>query len=176
MPQDTGHAPAARGEAHDETVEKLWSMIRGIGIAMLVTRDATGELRARPMANQQADAFDGSLWFFTRDDTPKVGETAIDHAVCAAFADASDQEYVSVSGHARIVRDRAKIDELWSEALATWFPEGRDDTRIALIQVEIHKAEYWDAPSGAMVHAYGYAEAKLTGEPPSPGDHAKLRM
>jgi general stress protein 26 len=176
MPQDTRHAPPMRGEAHDEAVEKLWSMIREVKIAMLVTRDAAGELRARPMANQQADAFDGSLWFFTYDDSPKVGETARDHEVCAAFADASRQNYASVSGHARIVRDKAKIHELWSEALATWFPKGKDDPRIALIQVEVHKGEYWDAPSSTMVHAYGYAKAKLTGEPPSPGDHGKVGM
>lgn len=27
-------------------------------------------------------------------------------------------------------------------------------------------AEYWEAPSSAWVYAMGYAEARLTGEPP----------
>lgn len=172
MPQDSRHAPIAQ----DEKTEKLWALIGKVRIAMLVTRDGEGELRARPMANQQADAFDGNLWFFTYDDSPKVGEAEREDEVCVAFADATKQEYVSVSGRARIVRDRQRIRELWSEALATWFPKGVDDPRIALMQVRMTKAEYWDSPSSTMVHAYGYLKAKLTGEPPSPGEHAKVRV
>jgi len=159
-----------------EQLDKMWSMIRDVQFAMMVTRDEDGHLRSRPMANQQADAFDGSLWFFTYADTPKVDETNREHQVCLAFADASRQTFVSVSGHAEIVRDKAQIDRLWREPLATWFPKGKDDPRIALIKVVIEKAEYWDAPSSTMVHAYGYLKAKLTGEPPKPGDHQKISM
>ena len=71
------------------------------------------------------------------------------------------------SGNARIVHDKAKIKDLWSEAARVWFPKGPDDPQIALIAVEITDAEYWDSASSTMIYAYGYAKARLTGEPPS---------
>jgi general stress protein 26 len=169
MPQDQ----IASRQAHIET---LWNLVRKVRIAMFVTNDAEGDLRARPMANQQTDAFDGTLWFFTAEDSPKVGETTRDRKVNLSFADVSDQTYVSISGTAEVVRDRAEIDRRWTEAVSTWFPKGKDDPNVALLKITAHKAEYWDAPSSAMVHAYGYVKAKLTGTPPDPGDHGKVRL
>lgn len=169
MPQDVV-------SGRQEQVDKLWSLVRRVKIAMFVTQDAEGDLRARPMANRQADEFDGALWFFTAEDSPKVGEAERDRQVNLSFADASDQTYVSISGTAEIVRDRAEIDRRWSEILTTWFPKGKDDPNVALIKVTAHKGEYWDSPSSTMVHAYGYVKAKLTGTPPDPGDHGKVRL
>jgi hypothetical protein len=37
-------------------------------------------------------------------------------------------------------------------------------------------AEYWESPSSAAVHAYGYMKAVMTGKPPSPGDVAHVNM
>ena len=39
-------------------------------------------------------------------------------------------------------------------------------------------AEYWDAPSGKMVHLIGYVKAIATGEQykPSEDEHQKLKM
>jgi general stress protein 26 len=169
MPQDA----VSRAQ---EKVDTLWRLVRRVRIAMLVTQDAEGDLRARPMANQQADTFDGALWFFTAENSAKVDEAERDRRVNLAFADASDQTYVSISGTAEIVRDRAEIDRRWSERLTTWFPKGKDDPNLALIKVTAHKGEYWDRPSSAMVLAYGIVKATLTGIPPDPGDHGKVRL
>ena len=87
-----------------------------------------------------------------------------------------DQRYVSVSGNAFLVRDKAKAKELWNEALRTWFPQGLDDPDLALLRVTVDKAEYWDSPSSAMVHAFGYVKALVTGAPPSPGDNRKINV
>ena len=32
-----------------------------------------------------------------------------------------------------------------------WFPEGKDDPEIALLRVNLEKAEYWDSPSSTVV-------------------------
>ena len=98
------------------------------------------------------------------------------HRVGLAFAEPKKQDYVSVSGEAELVRDRAKAGELWSEPLKTWFPQGLDDPDLALIRVRVDKAEYWDAPSSTMVHLYGYVKSQVTGEPPHPGDNKKVAL
>ena len=155
-----------------EAKQKLWSMIKDIGTAMLTTDDG-GQLRARPMAHAQ-DSFDGVLWFFTRSSSHKVAEVESDHHVGIAYADPGKQNYISLSGTARLMRDKATLAEHWSESMRTWFPKGLDDPEAAVLRVTVDAAEYWDAPSSSMVYTYGYLKARLTGEPPHPGDNEKV--
>ena len=158
--------------SHNEATQKMWAMMKSISFAMLTTED-DDHLRARPMVAAQTD-FDGVLWFFTRASSHKVDEVQQDQRVGVTYADPSKQDYVSLSGKARLVRDKAAIDAHWGEAMRTWFPKGKDDPDIALLKVDVAMAEYWDAPSSTMVHAYGYVKAVLTGEPPHPGGNEKV--
>jgi len=158
----------------DDKTKKLWSMIKDIRIAML-TSDDGGHLRSRPMAASQKD-FDGALWFFTRATAHKVDEVVAHSRVNVSYADAKDQNYVSLSGTASIVRDPATIKAHWSEPARVWFPEGVEDPDIALLKVDVDQAEYWDAPSSTMVYLLGYAKAVTTGKPPHPGENEKLRI
>lgn len=157
----------------DDT-QKLWKLIEGIEIAMLTTEDE-GHLRSRPMAVVQ-DEFDGFLWFFTRTSAHKVTEVQEDQRVNLAYSHPGKQHYVSVSGSAQLVRDPQAIKAHWREAMRTWFPKGAEDPDLALLRVRVQQAEYWDAPSSAMIYAYGYVKAALTGEPPHPGENRKLNF
>ena len=159
---------------HTEATQKMWEMMKDISFAMLTTED-DDNLRARPMVAAQS-GFDGTLWFFTRASSHKVSEVEHDQRVGVTYADPSKQDYVSLSGHARLVRDKAAIDEHWGESMRTWFPKGKDDPEIALLKVDVTMAEYWDAPNSTMVHAYGYLKAVVTGEPPHPGGNEKVRF
>ena len=149
---------------------KVWEMIKDVTIAMMVTSDDEGIMRSRPMAAKQ-DEFSGDLWFFTDVQSGKIDEIEGNPQVLLGYSSPSKQEYVSINGTASIVRDRAKIKDLWSEAMRVWFPKGAEDADIALIKVSIDQAEYWDAPSAAMVLAVGYVKARLTGKRPNPGEH-----
>ncbi len=159
-------------KTHSEATQKMWSMIQGIRFAMLTTEDG-GELRARPMVAAQ-DEFDGNLWFFTRASSHKVQEAGEGQKVGVSYADGGKQDYVSLSGHASLVRDKATIAAHWSEAMRTWFPAGKDDPDIALLKVVVTAAEYWDAPNSTMVHVLGYVKAVVTGNSPHPGENEKL--
>jgi general stress protein 26 len=166
--------------AHDhrahEGAQKLYSLIKGVKICMMTTVEPDGSLHSRPMYNQDADEA-GDLWFFTRLSSPKVTEISKDGQVNLAFSNPDKQDYVSVSGRAEIVRERAKIDEKWSAPLKAWFPDGKDDPQIALIRVHPEKGEYWDSPSSTLVHIYGYAKAALTGSSPTElSDQKKVNL
>lgn len=154
--------------------DKVWAMIRDIRVAMLTSEDG-GSLRSRPMVAAQT-AFDGHLWFFTRASSRKVTEVARQEQVCVSYADPKQENYVSLSGTAHLVRDQAEIAHHWSEAARVWFPKGKDDPDIALLRVDVDHGEYWDAPSSAMLHLYGYVKAAVTGEPPHPGGHAQVKL
>jgi general stress protein 26 len=158
--------------ADAEKARKLWDLIRGIRVAMLTSEDGP-YLRSRPMTAIQTE-FEGTLWFFTHASSHKRLEIQSSERVCVSYADPEKQDYVSMSGHARLVRDPEQIQTRWTEAARIWFPRGTSDPDIALLKVEVERAEYWDAPSSAMVQAYGYAKAVVTGKSPDPGDNEKL--
>jgi general stress protein 26 len=156
-------------------IEKLRELIKDIRIAMLTTVDQDGSLRSRPMGTQQSE-LDGDLWFFTSQSSAKIQEVEREHQVNVSYAAPDDQRYVSVSGTARLVRDPAKAKELWNPFLKTWFPKGLDDPDLALLKVEVKKAEYWDSPSSTMLHLVGFVKAMVTGERPDMGENEKLDL
>jgi general stress protein 26 len=156
--------------ASQEDRDKVWALIKDVKVALMVTVGDGGALHGRPMVALNKH-FDGTLWFASGDTSPKLAEIRDDAHVLLAYSEPKDQNYISVAGTARIVKDAGKVKELWSEPLRTWFPKGPDDPSIALISVDVTSAEYWDAPSAAWVYAYGYVKAKLTGEPPKPGEN-----
>lgn len=163
--------------AQSDDIAKLAGLIKDVRIAMLTTVDDEGRLRSRPMATQQAP-FDGTLWFFTEKATPKVDEVRQEANVNVVYAAPDDNRYVSVSGRARLVTDRQKIDELWHPVLKAWFPEGKDDPNLALLRVEVEKAEYWDSPSSKVVQLFGFAKALATGRryEGEGSEHEKLEL
>jgi general stress protein 26 len=161
--------------SQNNDVKKLASLIKDLRIAMLTTTEEDGSLRSRPMATQKTD-FDGTLWFFTHEHSPKVAEVKREQRVNVSYADAGSNTYVSVSGKAMLVTDRAKIKELWSPVLKAWFPSGEDDPELALLKIDVEKAEYWDMPGSTVVKLVGFVKAIATGKAYDPGEHEKINL
>jgi general stress protein 26 len=138
-------------EKHEENVRKLREMIKGIDVAMLTTVQDDGSLHSRPMATQKIE-FVGDLYFFTKLSAFKVEEIECEHQVSVSYAAPENQRYVSMSGLARILRDRAKMEELWFGDLEAWFPAGLEDPELALLWISITEAEYWEGPFGTLAY------------------------
>ncbi|MCY1017548.1 pyridoxamine 5'-phosphate oxidase family protein [Pyxidicoccus sp. MSG2] len=166
---------ASKKKDTHEVVQHFGDLIKGIKVAMMTTVEEDGSLRSRPMWTHDRD-FDGELWFFTREHSPKVGEVEHDHHVSLAYSDPTRDRYVSVSGRCRLVLDKQKARELWNPTLKAWFPDGLDDPELALLCVRVERAEYWDTPNSRMVQLAGMVKAALTGETYKPGDNQKLDM
>ena len=125
---------------------RLASLVRQMKVAMLTTIEPDGSLRSRPLQTLELDQA-GRLWFFTHAGSPTSVEIeAHDHQVNLSYADPRDEDFASISGTARVVRDQDRMRSLWSEQLAPWFPRGLEDPDLALLEVRIDKAEYWDQP------------------------------
>ncbi len=132
--------------------------------AMLVTRAHDGELRARPMAIADRDE-SGDLWFVTSFDSPKAAEIRADDQVSVTMQ--SKARFLSISGRAEIVRDRAKIEALWRETWKVWFPNGKDDPAIALVRVVASEGEYWDQHGAkGLKYAFDAARGLIQGRRP----------
>lgn len=144
----------------EDATRKVAMMIRGIKVAMLTTVAPDGGLHSRPMATQEID-FDGSLWFFTKASSPKVGEIRDDSDVNLSYASPEDHRYISLSGKATIVRDPEKAKELWNPAYRMWFAQGLDDPDLVLLRVDVRFAQYWDMLAGGMVVLPGLDASRI---------------
>ncbi|MBD1823222.1 pyridoxamine 5'-phosphate oxidase family protein [Cyanobacteria bacterium FACHB-DQ100] len=160
----------------DQSLQKLRDIIKDINFCMLTTIDDDGSLRSRPMSvNSEVEA-NGDLWFFTYASSHKVTEVNHHHQVNVSFSAPDKQRYVSLSGTAELVRDRAKMEELWTPELKAWFPKELDEPDIALLKVSATKAEYWDAPAGWVAKAYGFVKAATTGKTEDLTEDVKLTL
>ena len=160
----------------DDDLQKIRELIKDIDFCMLTTVDENGDLHSRPMSSNGDVDDDGDIWFFTNASSHKVTEIQKLPKVNVSFADPDDQRYISVSGTAQVVRDRAKIDELWKPEFKIWFPEGKGDPEIALLRVNLEKAEYWDSPSTTIGYALSFVSSLVTGKQPEFGENKKVEF
>jgi general stress protein 26 len=141
----------------------LKELLQSFDTAMLITRHG-GELHARPMAVAGVEGAN-TLWFVTGDLSPKSEEIRHDERVSVTFQ--GTLKFVALSGHAALVSDRKKIEELWQTSWKAWFPNGKDDPKLALIRVTVTDAEFWDsAGSKGIRYAFEVAKSVVTGNTP----------
>ncbi len=147
----------------DGSLEKLRDLMKDINFCMLTTLDDDGCLRSRPMSTNGEVEANGDLWFFISASSHKVSEVDRHHQVNVSFSDPEQQCYVSVSGTAELVRDPAKIRELWQPELKAWFPKELDEPDLALLKVNAAKAEYWDDSASWVAKTVDFSKAATTG-------------
>jgi len=159
----------------NEDTRKLGELIEEIEVAMLTTVGPDGTLVSRPLNTLKVDSA-GTLLFFTDAGSGKVHDLKAKSKVNVAYADPSKHTYVSVTGHATVVRDRAMIDELWKPSHKAFFPKGKDDPDLAILRVDTHSAEYWEASGNFIGRAIDFGRA-LSGEGPDAlGEHGRLNV
>lgn len=155
-----------------ENKQKVWDFIKSIEVGMLTTLDGE-DLRARPMHLVQKE-YDGTIWFYTRRSSAKAFETRENQNICLTFEDHDAETYVSLSGLARLSDRRDLIEEFWSPFVGAWFPEGKDDPDVVLLEIQIHKGEYWDSTSSRMVQMFEMLKANLFKEEANLGENKKF--
>jgi general stress protein 26 len=161
-------------------LEKFYSLIEEIKVAMMTTRRPDGHLESRAMANQKR-ASGADLWFVTAEDGGKLRDLQHDPHVNLAYFKPGSYEWVSASGIAAVSRDRAKIRELYESDWKAWFgAEGDprhgtpDDPRMVLIGVDVHAAVFLEVNKPKPVVLFELAKGWLTGEKVEPGETHRL--
>jgi len=148
------------------SLDELEELLAEFQTAMLTTVTPEGLLRARPMAVQEPhDELPCDLWFVTGIDTPKVNEIEHEHQVGVSCLRQKDGAYLSVSGLARVRQDPELVRRLWKPDWKIWFPEGPDDPKIAILEMRVERAEYWEPKGGRLRVVYEIAKSLVKGEP-----------
>jgi len=150
-------------------LDELYGLIGDMKVALMTTRRPDGALVTRPMATQEHGPL-ADLWFVTSKETHKVEELQADPNVSLGYYDDASKEWVSVSGRASLVDDRAKIRELYKPDWKAFFDDeggnrdgGPDDPRLALICVDAYSVQYMKAKFSKPRALFEFARGMLTG-------------
>jgi len=140
----------------EEKIDQLYDLIDGINVCMMTTRREDGFLVSRAMGTQThshrtKSGFEGvDLWFVTNAASHKLDELNYDPHVNLAYYREGTNDWVSVSGTAKVSFDKALIKKLYTPELRAWFGDlgdgvhtgGPEDPRICIILVEAHTVTY----------------------------------
>lgn len=164
--------PVMAKQTKKEKLDRFYELVDDIKTAMFTTRRSDGFLVSRPMATQ-ARAGGADLWFATTKDSPKIREIKGDSHVNLAYSNNRTREWISVSGTARVVRDRDKIRELYRPDWKAWFgDEGgsndgtADDPRIVLIGVRVRFVVFLEVNKPQPVVLFEVVKGMVTGTRP----------
>jgi len=163
-------------ELVESPISKLREKIDPIQFCMMTTLSADHNLFSRPMTHQAIDE-DGTVWFFTADESQVAEHLYHEPSTNISFSSPSDSIYVSMSGSAVLIKNSQKAQQLWNPIVEAWFPLGPNDPHLSLIKFTTYSAEYWDSETNKMLRLFALAKAALTGGHSRPkGEHVKLRF
>jgi general stress protein 26 len=156
-------------------LNKLYEMIEELETAMMTTRRPDGNLVSRAMATQK-QAPGADLWFVTLEESPKLREIEHDPHVNLSYYKDGTREWISVSGLAKLSRDRKTIETLWAPDWKAWFPAGDDprhgtaeDPRMVLIGVDVQSAMFLEVNKPKPIVLFEVVKGMLTGSQPDIG-------
>lgn len=128
---------------------------------MVTTPEADGALSSRPLTIQRITETGDVEFLIERD----AGWAVEGQQVDVAIVD-DDRTWVSVSGTASYIDDRAAVDELWDSVSAQFF-ESKDDAIV--MRADAVAWSYWASPN-RLAQVYELVKAAVTDGTPDMGD------
>jgi general stress protein 26 len=127
-----------------EIKEQFWTSMSASPFVMLELDNAPHS--AAPMTAQLDKEAHSALWFFTARDR------ALAHmgAATATFAAKDHKLFARFSGILTEEKSRSVWEKHWSNAVAAWFPEGKNSPQVLLMRMDLGAASIWSAKMGAL--------------------------
>lgn len=132
-------------------IEKIRELTGIAKTCFLCTQPSAGESNGtRPMSVQEVDE-QGTIWFLVANDSHTYHDIDADSKVKLYFQGSAHSDFLFLEGTAILSADKTRIKELWNPIMKTWFTEGENDPRIALIRVSPETGYYWDNKHGNVI-------------------------
>ena len=159
-------------------LQTLWDLIKDIKFGMLTHRHGDGSLQSNPLTTQNKAMDENSvLYFFISQKSDMAACLHTDSSVNVSYADTGADNYVSIAGTAHFSNDADKKEALFNPIVKAWFPGGVTDPDLALLEVRITHAEYWNGKDSKLTQLFKIAKSAVTGEPPkNMSEHKELRI
>lgn len=132
----------------DRAFEEIRDKLSLMEVAMVAYQAPGGELCSEPLQTARMDK-EGNLWFFTSANQALVAIAGNPH-INLIYVNDKEGMYLSVSGTARVLRNRDLQAALWNGKLKRWLPHGPGGENTCLLKVVIGSYEYWDEPKSNL--------------------------
>ena len=148
--QETDMADSQEKDAALEA--RFWASLRK---DMTVMLGLGSEIEYRPMTAQLLDDRDeGPIWFFGITDSDLVRHLEGGSKEASFHFVSKDHDlWATVSGMLQVDNNRAVIDKLWNSYAATWYEQGKDDPKLALLRMDPTHAKIWKSGSSLVAYA-----------------------
>jgi general stress protein 26 len=127
------------------SLKDISDVMKHVDICMMTTHGDA--MVSRPMSNNRDVEYDGDSFFFADGSADVVRELNVKPDVNLAYvhdpALVGSSTYISVSGKADLVQDKAEMQKHWTPDLEAWFKEGVDTPGLTMIHVKADSVKYW---------------------------------
>jgi general stress protein 26 len=120
-----------------ELRKKFWHEMEKSPFLMLQL-DADVE-SAAPMTAQLGRDANHEIWFFTS----RTNRFAAMGAATATFASSGHDVFARFNGVLSEEKNRDRLEKLWSNMVAAWFPGGKDDPNLLMLHMKLGNASIW---------------------------------
>jgi general stress protein 26 len=133
----------------DLSLHDLSKKMAKLDFTMMATRSPDGTMTARPMSNNGDVEHHGDSYFFAYQTSRKVADLRADPQVALSYTGAAGMLggpplFVTVSGVAALIEDKAAFADHWTKDLDRYFPDGIDTPGVVMIRVDAKAIRYWD--------------------------------
>ena len=125
-----------------ESLKELSAKMRDLDLCMMTTITKSGMTASRPMSNNGDVKFDGNAYFFSWKKSRLVKDLESNSHVNLAYQ-GKKRLFVSVTGKAKIIEDKSKMEKHWNPDLDKWFEDGIDTKGVVMIHVKAKRVKYW---------------------------------
>lgn len=162
----------------EQHLENINAIIKDVKFTMFstITTDEK-HIHACPMTTNKNELENAKIWFIGDKTTEMVKDIEKNPQVNLSYTSTDDKNFVSINGVAKLIDDKAKLDELWSPIYNAFYEHGKDDPNVQIICVECNGAEYWQS-GNSVVNMFKLASAALQDGKiaDSLGSHASVKF
>jgi general stress protein 26 len=155
-------------------IQKVRQLLGSARVFMMATNLEKIPFSVCPMTLQEMDE-KGDLWFFTPKNSDHFKDIERDNRVQLLLVNENQQQYLSIYGNAAHVIDEKKLDRLWNPMLRAWF-NGKEDPNLALLNINMESAYYWNSDQNKLVSLYHLNEAARTGNHSDMGEKGHINL
>lgn len=136
---------------------------------VLVSRDGADE-HAIPMRMQLDEDAKSAIWLFTsRDNRLAAGGPAM-----MQFASKGHDLFACVAGNLTEETKASVIDKHWSNAVEAWYEQGREDSSMLMLRMDLKDAEIWEADPSIKGYFKMLTGSTMDGD--EMGEHARVSL
>jgi general stress protein 26 len=158
-----------------EGIQKIKDLAMDVKVCMFCTKANDLPFETRPMSTQEVDD-QGNVWFLSCEDTSKIEDIKQDEAVQLVYSNLGSSTFLTVYGHADVMKDKKKAEELWSPIAKAWVKGGADDPNLVIIRVRPESGYYWNNKHGKVVAMFKIAASLVTNKTMDDGIEGGLKV